>query len=631
MANLIPFTFAINSVALLLIGAYIYTVDKKSARNSIWFVYNILFCVWNFCIYKALDSGVSLAALYWFRTSLAALIFMVPVFLHFLSIYSDREVFKKQILGKVYIISLLFFTASFVLPGEFIKGIAEGRYFRYITVPGFAFNIFTFVCAGFIFCGFYYLLHSAKLYMGFKRNQRMWIFAGTILGMMAPLGFFLAVYKITFFPFGIFFIIPYLAIVSYTILKHHVYEMDVVINQTVILSYFTLFVLLIHMFIVHVLHRMVGVDYFTASIISGGVVLVNLLFTAHYAGLLKLSKITDRIVYEKKVKYYKFLENFSSIADEITDLGEISHYILDSLADTVGIKSATLYLYEEDAAEFELFASRGVDTESLGGIKKISIASPFVNFLRNENIYVASESGDFSEDYNLEEIKKSFDKINVRLTIPLYYSLPLYHKRDMVGFLNLGDKTDSTPYTKEDIDIVNAFGRQLSTCIDNAQLYSRAIMDDLTKLYRIGYLNRRIQEEMARFSRYHRPFSFMLMDIDDFKKVNDTFGHQVGDEVLKKIGYLIRANVRKVDIAARYGGEEFGVLMPETTKPKAYVAAERLRKHIEEAFRRDEKRFSITISIGVSDYRAGMEKYRLIREADEALYGAKRAGKNRVC
>ncbi|GEM_PF-2882873 len=631
MPNLASFIFAINSVALFLVGAYIYFTDKKSARNAIWFVYNILFCIWNFCIYMAMDSGGVLTALYWLRTSFAALIFMIPVFLHFLSVYSDKEVFRKQVLGKVYIISFLFFAASFIIPGEFIKSISSGAYLKYMPVPGLAFNVFTVVAAGFTFCGFYYLIHSAKLYMGFKRNQRMWIFAGMLLGTTAPLGFFLSIYRIAFFPFGIFCVIPYLAIVSYTILKHHVYEMEIVINRTVVLSYSTLFVLLIHMFIVHVLHRMVGIDYFTASIISGSIVLMNLLFTAHYAGLLKLGKITDRIVYDKKVKYYKFLENFSGIANEISGLDELSRYILDSLVDTMGIKSASLYLYEEDTSEFELFASRGLDKSAGEEVKKISIASPFANFLRDGNIYVAKESGDFSKDYDFGEIKKSFDKINVQLSLPLYYSMPLYHKRDMVGFLNLGDKIDGTAYTREDMDIVNAFGRQLSTCIDNARLYTRAIRDDLTKLYRIGYLNRRIREEAARSNRYRRPFSFIIMDIDDFKKVNDNFGHQAGDEVLRKIGDLIKTGVRKVDIPARYGGEEFAVLMPETTKAKARLVAERLRKHIEQAFEKNEKHFKITISIGVSDYRPGMEEYRLVKEADEALYKAKREGKNRVC
>jgi len=629
--NLISFTFAINSVTLFLVGAYIYIIGRKSARNAVWFTYNILFCTWNFCIYKAMDANGSLAALYWFRTSLAALIFIVPVFLHFLSVYSDREVFRKQILGKVYIVSFLFFAASFILPGEFIKSISRCAYFGYTTVPGPAFNIFTAVYIGFIFCGFYYLVHSAKLYMGFKRNQRIWIFTGMTLGMMAPLGFFLAVYKIALFPFGVFCVIPYLVVVSYAILKYNVYEMDMVINRTVVLSYFTLFVLFIHIFIVHVLHRMAGLDYFIASAISGSVVLVNLLFTAHYAGLLKLSKITNRVVYEKKIKYYKFLENFAGVSDKINDLDELSNYILDSMVETVGLLSAALYLYDEDSANFELFASRGLGKNDLEGIKKISIASPFVNFLRDGNVYVAKEIGDFCEDYDLGAMEKAFDKINVRLTLPLFYSMPLYHRRDMVGFLSLGDKTDGTPYVKEDMDIVNAFGRQLSTCIDNARLYSRAIKDALTNLYRIEYLNKRTQEEVARFNRYHRPFSFILMDIDDFKKVNDKFGHQTGDEVLKKIGYLIKTGIRKVDIAARYGGEEFAVLMPETTKPKAHLVAERLRSYVEGVFEKDEKRFKITISIGVSDFRAGMEKYQLIKEADEALYKAKREGKNRVC
>ena len=628
MLKLIPSVFAINSVLALVMGAYVYNMNKQKAQNAIWFVYNILFSIWNFCIYKALTSEGGVITRYWFMTSIAALVFVVPVFLHFLSIYSDRKVFKKQILGKIYILFFLFFMASFIIPDEFISSITTTSYFSFMITPGFAFSIFCSIFMGFLFCGFYYLLYSAKLYLGFKRNQRMWIFLGMLVGMIAPISFFLAMYGINIFPVGIFCIIPYLAIVGYTIIKFHVLEMDILINKTVVLSYFTLLVLFIHMFIVHVLHRIVGIDYFVSSLISGGVVFINLLFVAHYSGLLKLNRVTNHIVYEKKLKYYKFLENFSELEEKLTDIKDISSFVLDSLVKTIGLKSATLYLCDEENEVFELTAYVGLKKEELKGLERISKENSFVTFLKEGNIYVASENKDFKADHDLFKIKEAFDKISSKFAMPLYYGLPVFHSRDMVGFLNLGDKKDKTAYNKEDVDILNAFGRNLSASIDRVRLYSHAVTDDLTKLYRIGYLNKRIQEEIERADRYGREFSLLFMDLDDFKKVNDVYGHQAGDKVLKKVATILLESVRKADIVARYGGEEFSVLMPETTKENAFIGAERTRKAIEKAF--VDNKIKITVSIGIAQYKKGMKKYELIKASDEALYKAKREGKNKV-
>lgn len=649
MSNSLPLISAANAIAALLAGSYVYVVGKRRVQNAVWLVYNILFSLWSFCIYSALVSGDPLLTMYWFRASLAAVIFLVPVFLHFLATCSDRKVFKNQILSTIYIIFFLFFIASFIVPKEFIKGIASGTYFKYTINPGLAFNIFTFIFAGFLITGFYYLLRSSKLYLRFKRNQRLWLFLGMLLGIFAPLGFLLSVYRINVFPFGLFCVIPYLALTGYTIVKYHVLEVDIVVNKTVIFSYFTVFVILVYMGLVHLLHRVVGIEYFAASVITGVIVLLNLLLIAHFSGTLRLGKISDRIVYEKKLDYYKFLENFASISNRETDLASLSNYVLESLVDTVGIENAALYIYDEDSANFVLIAEKGLDKKKMQEVKNLSAESPLVKFLREGNVYVVNEKEDFAEDYDMQEINSVLEKINARLSIPLCFSFPLYHERDIAAFLNVGNKKDASPYSREDIDILNAFGRQLGVCIDNAKLYTHAIEDDLTKLYRVNYFNKRIQEEIERSKRYQRPFSLLIIDVDDFKKINDTFGHPVGDEVLKKIAYLIKSNIRAADIAGRCGGEEFDVLMPETDKANALVAAERIRRTIEEEFSRpgrdpvephlekihtgkkDKIRVSTTVSIGVADYREGMKSHELIKAADEALYKAKREGKNRVC
>lgn len=153
-----------------------------------------------------------------------------------------------------------------------------------------------------------------------------------------------------------------------------------------------------------------------------------------------------------------------------------------------------------------------------------------------------------------------------------------------------------------------------------------ALLDPLTKLYNRRFYNIFILQETSRVKRYNRDLSAMLLDIDHFKSINDNYGHNEGDEVLKKISNLIKINSRVSDIPVRWGGEEILVLLPETGLNSAIGKAEELRELIEQSkFIPDKK---ITVSIGVSEYKPyGGD---IIDEADKALYRAKESGRNRV-
>ncbi|MGK7346412.1 MAG: diguanylate cyclase [Candidatus Nitrospinota bacterium M3_3B_026] len=167
----------------------------------------------------------------------------------------------------------------------------------------------------------------------------------------------------------------------------------------------------------------------------------------------------------------------------------------------------------------------------------------------------------------------------------------------------------------------------------NEQLERLSITDGLTKLYNFRHFSRRIQEEFYRARRYEGGLSLLMLDIDDFKKVNDTYGHPTGDDVLRQVAGEIRASSRQPDVAARYGGEEFTLMLPEVGLAGAAVRAERLRKSLEaKRFEGKGKPFSITVSIGVATYNPEImeEPDDLVKAADKALYNAKEMGKNLV-
>lgn len=204
-----------------------------------------------------------------------------------------------------------------------------------------------------------------------------------------------------------------------------------------------------------------------------------------------------------------------------------------------------------------------------------------------------------------------------------------------VGVLNVTDKADGLAYSEFDLELLNAIAPQVAVLIDRASLKSEAgkfeqlsVTDALTGLLNRRYLEERLAEEIKRSNRYGYPMSFMMIDVDNFKSYNDTFGHTEGDRALKIVGRCLRETLRSADVAARYGGEEFSILLPQTTSGEAETIAERLRESIELT---EFPNRQITVSIGIASCCLELNStHELIVAADTALYEAKRRGRNNV-
>ena len=159
----------------------------------------------------------------------------------------------------------------------------------------------------------------------------------------------------------------------------------------------------------------------------------------------------------------------------------------------------------------------------------------------------------------------------------------------------------------------------------------KALYDGLTGIYNRAVFNDRIVKEIEKAKREKRPLSFLILDIDHFKKINDTYGHQTGDMVLKILAGQIKKVMRDFDFFARYGGEEFVIILPDTDIETAKKIAERIRKKIENTkFLYKKERIVVTISIGLTHLKENDTKKTLIERADQALYEAKNLGRNKV-
>lgn len=211
--------------------------------------------------------------------------------------------------------------------------------------------------------------------------------------------------------------------------------------------------------------------------------------------------------------------------------------------------------------------------------------------------------------------------------------LPLIARGQPLGVLTLESATLGA-FRSVDVRALESVADICAIAIQNARYFEQtrqmAFVDGLTGVYNRRYFEQRILEELERAARYAGGLAVLMLDIDHFKRINDEFGHLLGDEVLRQLSTLLTQQLRKVDVVCRYGGEEFSILVPQTTGEHALGVAEKLRKVIGD-WSFPGVPSPVTVSIGVADFpEHGATRDELVKAADAALYAAKQAGRNRV-
>ena len=328
---------------------------------------------------------------------------------------------------------------------------------------------------------------------------------------------------------------------------------------------------------------------------------------------------------ESREELRRSLTRFGDTLRSTHDLDKILQVVLDTSIDTLRARAGVLFVVHPEgpfAGQLTVAAGRGVPTESLRLAAGEGIAGAVA--LSGEPLRASLEDDDRTPLPEAAEVEPPFESA---------VWVPVFAQGRIFAVLALYDREDAGAFAARDLDTLASLADQAGVAIDNVVLHEEAqrlaITDSMTGIWNHRYFQLRFDQEMDRSARFRRPFCLLLCDIDDFKAINDTYGHPVGDAVLMELARRVRSEIRDIDVLARYGGEEFVLILPETDTDGGFLVAEKIRKRVGDA--PFAAAAQVTISVGLASFpKAGPDQTSLLRAADVALYEAKARGKNRT-
>ncbi len=342
-------------------------------------------------------------------------------------------------------------------------------------------------------------------------------------------------------------------------------------------------------------------------------------------------------VYDDARNNEKILKKFQRLELKLlscSSLSELIQIITHHSRSIFGWDSLTIILHDKDREIYKLLKDSGETPDKQETLQLL----PDITHIKH--IYGMTRKPTLG-NFDLEQHRPLFlDSQKYPRSVAL---LPLQRNNYLLGSLNLGSHNLERFQKGSATDFLQHLTAVLATCLHTAIAHERlkqaGLTDTLTGINNRRFFDQRLGEEISRNKRLETSLACLFIDIDHFKIINDSFGHDVGDTVLKKAAEIVRAQIRSIDVVARYGGEEFAILLGQSGEAKAIEIAERIREIIAETkFKHSDNNISITVSVGVStiDFQQRHNEdfkiigKHLLHRADKALYQAKQSGRDQV-
>jgi len=344
--------------------------------------------------------------------------------------------------------------------------------------------------------------------------------------------------------------------------------------------------------------------------------------------MVRIDQVKARIL-EKLDQLSIIIESGRTITSTL-NLDEVVNSILDMITDLIKAEAWSLLMLDVETNELFFKAARGLKSKKIKQFR-LKMGQGIAGWVaQHKKPLIVNDVQHDDRFYRDIDLTTKFVTRSILCA-------PILFKGKLLAVIEILNKLEFQPFRQKDLSTISSLLDTAAIAIENAQLFNQAeelaITDDLTSLFNTRFLNQVLESEIARARRYKSEVSFIFMDLDYFKLVNDNYGHMIGREALKEVAQLMKNSFRETDLVARYGGDEFVLVLPETGTEETFKLAERLRMKLEEHVFLEKFGFKVhlTASIGVATYPVhAKNKDELILMADKAMFQAKGDCRNMV-
>lgn len=444
-------------VAAVILGVFVFLKDRHSLIYRTFLLLNLSLAVWSFGFIETVTATSREIALFWGRALYLGAIFIPTFFLHFILAFLKEAERQKRLLLFMYIISGLFLIINFT--PLLIKDVTPLAPFRYYDVPGRLYPFFVLYFFALVIYAHSRLIKALLTSFGNKRNQIKYILFSSILAFSGGTFAFFPIYGLEIPPIGNYLIALYPLLITYAVIKHRLMDINIVFKRGTI-NIFLFSLIFIPSLLMGIFFEKLLLGYINIPLTF----VISLLYLTgiYLAPKIKpqIEEVVDRVIFKERYLYQKTLQEFSRVMVSILDLKQLCQKIIDTLTEDMDIESASLFLLDEEKGWYYPAVCVGLDCEK---VKKFALSKEEFFTVRLKK----------TRDIIIKEELRAHEKVYIATMemMNAEISIPLLLQNELIGIINLGQKTSGDMYNREDLDLLKTLANQATIAIENAKMY----------------------------------------------------------------------------------------------------------------------------------------------------------------